>query len=754
MSGPAGAESQAAEVVLVATKLHAPAGRPELVSRGALVDRLVAGGDRRLALLCAPAGWGKTSVLGQWRASGEESRPFAWVSLDGSDDDPARFWAYVIAALRTVDPEVGGSALAALPHAGPALAEAVLPRLINDLSELQTPLVLVLDDYHVLHSPLIHDSTAFLLLHLPRTVQLAIASRADPPLPLARLRAANDVVELRAAELRFTEGETDAFLNGSLALGLEAADVGLLQERTEGWPAGLQLAALSLQAQADRHGFVREFAGDDRQIGDYLHEVIEGQPDPLRRFLLQTSILSRLCAPLCEAVAGGADAVSLLQNAYRSNLFVVALDSNGQWFRYHHLFRELLLHELIRSAPELAPELHRRAFAWHDEQGNADEAVFHATQAGDFEAAAELIARHWISVWQFSPGTVARWIDGLPPETVRHDPRLCLVRGWTSLFLGSPADVEGWIEAAEQCGRPETILVGVGSIAAGCAILRAPLAYGHGDVAHAGRLAREAVRLSAGEPFGAHLWTMTFVGLTDYFAGDSAAAVAPLEEVRRRLPEPVFPQVHLTSCALLALIKADERDADAAKLFLDAGARLIDQYGLRESPTAAPLETARGKLLQLRGDLEGAEAALEHASHLARRAGWPLDLGYVLLAHADVKRRRRDIAGARQLAREARRVLSACPDPGMLGDLLARLERSLQLAPSPGAPAASAATELSERELAVLRLLATDLSQREIGAQLYVSFNTVKSHTRSLFRKLEVSTRADAVARGRERGLI
>src|SRR6266511_2588623 len=325
--------------VLVATKLHVPQPRERLVARPELVARLLSGHGRKLTLICAPAGWGKTVLLSQWHASPEETRPFAWVSLERGDSDPARFWSYAIGALRTIEPKLGERALAALPAAGPDLADVVVAPLINDLAATGRALELVLDDYHLLRGEALHDSVASFLRHLPPGVQLAIASRADPPLPLARLRAAGEITEIRAAELRFSAAEADAFLNNSLALGLDTTDVQRLQARTEGWAAGLQLAGLSLQAQADRHAFVVAFAGDERHIGEYLHEVLREQPEALREFLLRSSILERMCARLCDAVTSRNDAAEQLATAERGNLFLVPLDPRREWFRYHHLFR-------------------------------------------------------------------------------------------------------------------------------------------------------------------------------------------------------------------------------------------------------------------------------------------------------------------------------------------------------------------------------------------------------------------------------
>ncbi|WP_157592420.1 AAA family ATPase [Solirubrobacter soli] len=296
-------------VEIVATKLHAPTVNTGFVPRDMLVVRLASGVSGRLVLVSAPAGWGKTVLLAQWRHAEQDHRPFAWVSLDPADDDPVRFWSYVVAALRTVVPGFGGGVLAALPNAGPALNAIVLPRLINELAELPEPVVLVLDDYHELRDELVHTSVAYLLQHAPRTLQIALATRVDPPLPLARLRAAGELTEIRAADLQFDAPEAEALLNGSLALGLEPGDVELLHARTEGWPAGLQLAALSLRGVEDRAAFIR--TGGDRQIADYLREVLESVTPRLRDFLLHTSILERMCAPLCAAVTGDDDAASL-----------------------------------------------------------------------------------------------------------------------------------------------------------------------------------------------------------------------------------------------------------------------------------------------------------------------------------------------------------------------------------------------------------------------------------------------------------
>jgi LuxR family transcriptional regulator, maltose regulon positive regulatory protein len=494
----AGQSASLGAPVLISTKLHVPRMRSGVVSRPRLVARLVGGRERRLALLCAPAGWGKTTLLSEWLASPEEPRQFAWVSLDPADADAVRFWSYVIGALRAVRPDVGEAALAALPAVGVGTSDTVVPPLVNDLAAVDEPLVLVLDDYHLVRGAAVHDSVALLLRHLPGGVQLAVASRADPPLPLGALRAAGDVLEIRAAELRFSEDEAGELLNDSLGLGLRASDVGSLHARTEGWAAGLRLAALSVEGHGDRG--VEALTGEDRQISDYLHEVLAEQPEGLRGFLLRTSILERFCASLCDAVTGDGNATEQLERVEHSNLFLVPLDSRREWYRYHALFGELLRHELVRVSADLVPELHGRASAWHREHGTAEEAIAHATAAGDHTEAADLIARAcWPIAVRGERDTVTAWIDALPREVALGDPRLCLARAWTSLFGGAIDEVEPWLLAAENGSLPGPLSYPMPSVEASAAQLRSIGACLGGDVGRGMEQARTALALHEDE---------------------------------------------------------------------------------------------------------------------------------------------------------------------------------------------------------------------------------------------------------------
>ena len=412
--------------VLLATKLHVPSRRPGFVPRPRLVGRLEHGLARGLVLVCAPAGSGKTVLLADWARHG--GRPVAWLSLDAGDNDPARFWRHVIAALGRARPgtgELAGSSLGALEASSP---DALVMALINELAAGpgEDEVVLVLDDYHLIDSRPVHESLLFLLEHLPPGLRVVLASRSDPPLPLARLRARGQLAELRAAELRFTADEAAALLREAIGADLPGPAVTALTARTEGWAAGLQLAGLSLRGQADTAGFVAAFSGSHRYVLDYLTgEVLERQNPQVREFLLETSVLERLSGELCDAVTGRPGSQAMLQDVERAGLFLVPLDDVRGWWRYHRLFADLLRARLQEEQPGRVPALHRAAAAWSEEHDLADDAVRHALAAGDTAWAARLIERHVEELLGRSEGvTLRRWLSALPAGAVRGTVRM------------------------------------------------------------------------------------------------------------------------------------------------------------------------------------------------------------------------------------------------------------------------------------------------------------------------------------------
>ena len=405
--------------VLLATKLHVPGPRPGFVPRPRLAERLDEGLGRGLVLVCAPAGSGKTALLVDWARRSQ--RPVAWLSLDAGDNDPARFWRHAVAALDGVRPGIGERVGPLLGPPAPPSFEGLVTALINELAAgpAASEVPLVLDDYHLIDSQPVHESVGFLLEHLPPGLHPVLASRADPPLALARLRARGQLVELRAAELRFTPGEAAAMLREAAGADLPDTAIAALATRTEGWAAGLQLAALSLRGEPDVAGFVAAFTGSHRFVLDYLaEEVLERQSEQVRTFLLETSVLERLSGSLCDAVTGREGSQALLKQVERAGLFLVPLDEVRGWWRYHHLFADLLRARLQQEQPGQVPQLHRNAAAWYEEHGLADDAIHHAVSAGEMTWAARLIEQHFDAAHSLrgETATIQRWLSALPGE--------------------------------------------------------------------------------------------------------------------------------------------------------------------------------------------------------------------------------------------------------------------------------------------------------------------------------------------------
>ncbi len=544
---------------VLATKLFIPPPRPGGVLRPRLIERLNEGLQRKLILISAPAGFGKTTLLSEWIAGCR--RPVACLSLDEGDDDPTGFLTYLVAALQTLPPKTGGASigkgvLAILQSPQPPPVETLLATLLNEISTVPDNFVLVLDDYHVLDSKPVDASTSvdeaitFLLEHLPPQMHLVIATREDPHLPLARLRARGQLTELRAADLRFTPAEAAEFLNRVMRLNLAAEDIAALETRTEGWIAGLQLAALSIQRHQDTAGFIQAFTGSHHFILDYLvEEVLQRQPEQVRTFLLQTAILDRLSGSLCDAVTGREDGRGMLEALERGNLFVVPLDNQRQWYRYHHLFAEVLQAHLREAQPNHVSTLHRRASAWYQQNGLPSDAIRHALAAEDFEGAAGLIELAWPEVEDGSLSTRwIGWVKALPDVLIRARPVLSVWYAYALLVSGQMravetrlTDAERWLEpadsmngrpnnpAAETCPERSRRMVVVDeerfrSLPATIAIARAYRAQALGDVAGAVTYARRALDLT---PETNHLkrgQATALLGLTYWASGDLEAA--------------------------------------------------------------------------------------------------------------------------------------------------------------------------------------------------------------------------------------
>jgi LuxR family maltose regulon positive regulatory protein len=642
---------------LVSTKLRPSQARPKLVARPRLVERLDPEPGRRLTLVSAPAGFGKSTLLGKWaedRAAG--GRSVAWLSLDGGDNDPARFLSYLVASLRTVERGFGEDILAALRSPGPPRIEALAGALVNEVAGLFGGLDLVLDDYHSIESEGVQCIVAFLLENLPQGAHLVLAGRVDPPLPLARLRARGQMVRLGASDLSFTEEETRAFLKGVMGLDLSAADVAKLERRTEGWIAGLQLAALSMRDREDLPGFVEAFSGGHRDVLDFLaEEVLERQPEDVREFLLQTSVLERMSALLCDALTGRDDGQGMLERLERDNLFVVALDDERRWYRYHHLFADFLRGRLRREDSELAGELHRRASGWYEENGHPAEAIGHALSAPDHGLAARLIEGSAEGAVVGGEGATAlRWLEALPTEDKRQRPRLFAQHAMALVMTGRPDDANPLLaeaeRAAEAAGEDGRFLLGFAST------VRSWRARLRGDATEAVGLARGALSLLPDEEATARNFAAVCLGDALRTVGELSAAgeaFAQAAEIGRAAGHAYG---WLAGVVMHARVLAEQgrlREADEA---FGRAKRLLTEGGFEKMPVAGVVRVGMADLRYERDDLEGAERELAEGVKLAERAGEVSALVWAYVTLSRTRRARGDWEGAFEAASRAERA--------------------------------------------------------------------------------------------------
>ena len=743
-----GVRQGAEQPILVATKLHPPPVREETIARERLLERLRSGSDRRLTLVACPAGFGKTTLLAAWREAEAARKPVAWLTLDEGDNDPVVLWTHAIEALRRASPAVARSAPAHTVVA--PVVDVVLPRLVNELDG-QGEITLILDDFHRLSSVPARASVGWFIDHAPPGFQLVLASRTEPFLPVAALRAHGELLELRAVDLQFTSDEADAFLNGRLGLGLTPEDLDCLVERTGGWPAGLYLAALSLQHAADRHAFVRRFGASSRHVIDFLEtEVLQAHDPPVQALMLRTSVLERMSGPLCDAVMEQQGSAAMLDALSRTNLFLVRLDDEGGWYRFHRVFAQLLRVELERREPGLAPALHRRAYAWHRDHGTTGEAIRHAIEAGAYAEAAELIQGPWISYANtYRYDTVLAWLRRLPDEILSGNVHLLLVQAWVLSLSARREEAARAIAAAERLGDLGDLGAGplpdgFSSAEASLTMLRACFPWG--DVGAQLENGRRAAELEGpGSPWRPlACWA---VGMGLYFRGEPDEADRWFAESAALAPASAQWLAGEASLAYRSLIAGERGRLDEQRVLAETAAGFVREHGAEKVIGAAPL--ALGISLAARGRPGEALPLIERGVALARTFGQPIQLANALLSQAPVLRALGQHQRAADAIAEARSILESCPDPGILAGRLAALGR-----PPQARCARSADQELTQQELRVLKLLNSDLSEQDIGRELYVSHNTVHSHVRAIYRKLTVSSRAEALQRGRELGLL
>ena len=703
---------------LVVTKLDPPAAREQTVARERLLERLQPGPGLKLIVVAAPAGSGKTTLLGMWREAQAEVTPVAWLTLENEDNDPVVLWAHALEALRQASPGLGETLSRESLDEG-----RILPQLVNELSE-HGDIVFILDDFDRVSSGASRDTIAWLIEHAPSTFHLVLASRNEPGLPLGALRARGELLEVRADDLRFTADEAEELLNERLALGLARADIEPLVERTEGWAAGVYLAALSLEGVEDRGAFAREFGGTNRHVIDFLvDEVLDAHRPELRTLMLRTSVLGRLSGPLCDAVLEQDGSREQLIELSRSNLFLVPLDDQNEWFRFHRLFAQLLRVELEHREPELVPALHRRAYAWHLEHGFPAQALDHALEAGAFAEATELISTTWGQLTGGGRQTrVADWLGRFPPELVRESPRLLLAQA--GLAPSSDSDEPG-------------------SSDAGLDKLRATFQWG--DVGSGYEAALRAAELQGpGSPFRAAVcWSLA---LGSYNRGDLATAdhwFAEAVEAGERDERWLIAASALAHRSLIAWENGEPTEQTRL-----AGEAHDLAHNHDVDRVKGEVSVAVGASLATGGRPDEALPVIARGISVLRKFGSPLDLANGLLCEARFLRSvGRDDAAASAIE-EAAHAIETCRDPGILP------ERLKALRPSPRSRRRNSTPELTERERAVLRMLNGPLSEREIGRELYLSHNTIHSHTKSIYRKLGASSRPEAVKLARTLAII
>jgi LuxR family maltose regulon positive regulatory protein len=667
---------------LLATKLYIPAPRPDRVPRPRLTARLEAGAAGPLTLISAPAGFGKSTLLSEWIHTG--GRPVAWVSLDEGDNDPIRFLGYLVTALQKLRPGLGEDALTAIRHTQhptPRTLDPILTGLLNEIHAVDGDLVVVLDDVHVLDGPEIHRILQLLLDRLPPCLHLVLATRVDPPLHLSRLRARGQLTELRARDLRFTSQEAADFLNQAMRLSLSTADVEALEERTEGWAVGLQMAALSLQGRRDVEGFIAQFTGSHRFVLDYLtDEVLSRQPEPVRDFLLRTSILTRLSAPLCDALLGAigeqngrSDAQAILETLDAANLFLIPLDDTRTWYRYHHLFGTLLRHQLERQGiPAEVNALHERAGDWYAAHGYPEDALEHALAAGALDRATDLISEHAMPrLMAADAGTVIRWIRALPPEWLDRRPELRLTYAWALVAQLELKEAESQVRTAERALADAPDALGT-ELAAHLLTLRGLLTRSAGRTREAIGLYRRAFDLLEEDAHFLRGLLSLELGTAYLTTDEPAAAERAFEEARTASEQAGNAFGVLGAEWHLAEIQIARGRLHEALALARRSQRWAEERGGRNAPGAA---MAHGVLAEIQREWNDLPAAVELAGRaweLGKRGEIANGLLVGSLYMARVLQSLEDFPGALAALGRAEEIMQRTGQPGWIAiiDLL------------------------------------------------------------------------------------
>ena len=734
---------------LAQAKLAAPRRGAETLSRPRLVRRFEAGDAARLTLVSAPPGFGKTTAVREWCAAREPA--LAWVTADAGDNDPIRLWTYIATALDRVREGLGRSALQTLA-ATEASPETAVAHLTNGIAAFGAEVVLVIDDFQAVADPDCVASVERFIELLPSNGRLVLITRFDPPLPLGRLRASGDLAEVRAAHLQFTEAEVEALLVDRGSLELSAEEIEVLHARTEGWPAAIVLAGIWLRTVDDPGRSVRQFGGDHRFVAELLsHEVLDALDEEVRSFLLRASVLGRFTAELCDAVLDRSDSTVRLGQLERANLFVTRLEHDG-WYRIHPLFAEYAVHHLASVEPQAPTAIRRRAAAWLHSRGLVVEAAEYAAAAGDLELVARLLVEHHLVLIRGGrTRTLLHWVDSLPDDELLRHPELAVAAATAAAMNGHRTLARRrYLALADQARtvRRDRLAPYVEAVAA---MVRAASLDGGVEQAVASGL--RAVELAEGgaddvlvAAHGAYAHALYFAGDLD---GAWRAALRGVEhpDARRRAPGHAFART------TLALVAAERGRLETARAHADHAKAILLGVGSSRSWLGANASAALGTVLVQEGLLPDAEREFAAAERFLREEVATLHHVWLLVLLARVRVRRGRLDDAQRTLAVARGEMDELADAGALEKLAADVDAELVRA-STNARGDAAVERPTGAELAVLRLLASELTTRQIGAELFLSSNTVRSHTRALYRKLGVHTRADAVARADAHGLL
>jgi LuxR family transcriptional regulator, maltose regulon positive regulatory protein len=734
---------------VIPSKLAIPAERPEHVHRTALVNRLRTARHARLVSIAAPAGYGKSTLLAQWAA--RDRRPFAWVSVDHRDNDPVVLLTHVAAAvdgIEALDPRVFRS----LAAGERSIWATALPRLAAALSSLQAPLVLVLDDIHELHERDCLDALSAVALHLPSGSQLVLAGRGEAGVPIAKIRAEGGLLEVGHAQLALSDSEAHALLLGA-GLEVDEADAAELNGRAEGWAAGLYLAVLSLRSGPTAPSTAAGFAGDDRFVSDYFRSEHLSHVSPKQmRFLTRSAVLDRMTGPICDAVLERTDSARMLESLEQANLFVVALDHHREWYRYHHLFRGMLRSELERREPELVSELNRRAAACSIENGMPECAIEYAAAAGDLDTVADLVGRFTFPFYRTGRvATVERWLSMFEdPELLRKYPAVATFGTWVHALRGRPDDAERWAYAVETSEYEGAMPDGTSSLEPWAFMVRALLCR-HGAKQMRADAEAAGEGLSRSSPWRPAALLLQGVGALLSAEGEEAEAIFARAADLAAGSGAVY--VGVVAHSELALLALGREDVDAAEEHVRESRSFVGDELIGEYVPTALLLAASAQVALRHGAGPRARLELTLAQRLrpqlTHAISWLAVQTQVELAAAHLALE--DPAGARALVREAKQILRRRPGLGTAVRRAEQLQR--QLAASSPAGEGWAST-LTTAELRLLPLLTTHLSFREIADRLYVSRNTVKTQAISVYRKLDASSRSEAVERAVQLGLV